>query len=150
MPDVGSSTARGIVIHNNRILLIERWRDGLHYFTVPGGHVEPGETLELALVRELQEEASIEVAPLKEVFTLVGGDPEHHIFLCEYVSGEPLLHPDSEEAADNAQGKNRYLPKWVDLADLPGIELAPSFTKLLLLNALKDGFPDDALIHVER
>jgi 8-oxo-dGTP diphosphatase len=142
MPDVGSSTARGILIHDNKILLIERWRDGLHYFTVPGGHVEPGETLELALVRELREEASIEVAPLKEVFTLIGSDPEHHIFLCEYVSGE--------EAADTAKGENRYQPKWVSLADLPGLEFAPSFTKLLLLNALKDGFPDDALIHVER
>jgi 8-oxo-dGTP pyrophosphatase MutT (NUDIX family) len=150
MPDVGSSTARGIVIHNNHILLIERWRDTLHYFTVPGGRVEPGETLEMALVRELLEEASIEVAPLKEVFTLVGGDPEHHIFLCEYVSGEPELQADSEEAADNALGKNKYHPRWVPLNDLPGLELAPSFTKLLLLNALKDGFPDDAQIHVER
>ncbi len=149
MPDV-SATARGIVLHNNQILLIERWRDGKHYFTVPGGHVEAGETLELALVRELREEASIEVAPLKEVFTLVGGDPEHHIFLCEYVSGEPVLDPESEEAADNAKGLNKYHPKWVDLSDLPGLELAPSFTKLLLLNALKDGFPSDALIHVER
>lgn len=150
MPDVNAATARGIVLHNNQILLIERWRDGKHYFTVPGGHIEPGETLEMALVREMLEEASIEVAPLREVFTLIGGDPEHHIFLCEYVSGTPMLHPNSEEAEMNAKGKNRYEPKWVDLADLPGLALAPSFTKLLLLNALKDGFPNDAQIHIER
>lgn len=150
MADVASTTARGVVIHNDKILLIERWRDDLHYFTVPGGHVEPGETLELALVREIREEASIEVAPLREVFTLVGGDPEHHIFLCEFVKGEPSLQPSSEEATENEQGLNRYQPRWIDLDDLPGIELAPSFTKLLLLNAIKDGFPPDALIHVER
>jgi ADP-ribose pyrophosphatase YjhB (NUDIX family) len=150
MPDVNSSTARGIVLHNNQILLIERHRDGKHYFTVPGGHVEPGETLEMALVREMHEEASIEIAPLREVFTLIGGDPEHHIFLCEYVSGKLRLDSDSGEAAETAKGLNRYEPKWVDLSDLPGLELAPSFTKLLLLNALKNGFPKDAQIHVER
>jgi 8-oxo-dGTP diphosphatase len=149
MPDV-LATARGIVLHNNKILLIERHRGGKHYFTIPGGRIEPGETIEMALVREMQEETSIEIAPVREVFTLVGGDPEHHIFLCEYVSGEPQLQPDSEEAAENQKGPVVYNPMWVDLADLPGIELAPSFTKLLLLNALKDGFPADALIHVER
>lgn len=150
MTDVSSTAARGIVIYKNKILLIERWRDGLHYFTVPGGRVEPGETLEITLVREIREEASIDVAPLREIFTLIGGDTEQHIFLCEYVRGIPQLHPDSGEAAQNAEGKNLFEPKWVDLADLPGLELAPSFTKLLLLNALKDGFPQDALIHVER
>lgn len=149
MPDV-LGTARAIVLHKNNILLIERRRDDLHYFSIPGGHIEPGETPEMAVIRELQEEASVEVAPLREVFTLVGGDPEHHIFLCEYVSGQPKVDPQSEEAESNAQGKNMYIPKWISLAELPGLELAPSFTKLLLLNALKDGFPNDALIHVER
>lgn len=149
MPDV-LATARGIVIDKNKMLLIERHRDGRHYYSIPGGHIEPGETIEMALIREMREEASIEIAPLREVFTLVGGDPEHHIFLCEYVSGEPMIHPDSEEAASNKLGKNTYDPKWVDIADLPSLELAPSFTKLLLLNALKDGFPEDAQIHVER
>lgn len=149
MPDV-LATARGIVLDGHKILLIERWRDNKHYFTVPGGHIEPGETLEMALVREIREEASIEIAPLREVFTLIGGDPEHHIFLCEYVSGTPRISPDSEEAVSNELGKNIYQPKWVDLSDLPALELAPSFTKLLLLNALKDGFPKDAFIHIER
>lgn len=150
MPDVRSATARSIVIQNNQILLIERWRDNQHYFTIPGGHIEPGETPEVAVIREVYEEASINIVPLREVFTLIGGDPEHHIFLCEYVDGYPILHPDSEEAADNALGDNRYEPKWVDLTDLPGLELAPSFTKLLLLKALKNGFPSDAMIHIER
>jgi 8-oxo-dGTP pyrophosphatase MutT (NUDIX family) len=150
MPDVHSATARGVVLHDNQILLIERWREGKHYFTVPGGRIESGETIEMALVRELLEETSIVIAPVREVFTLIGDDPEHHIFLCEYVSGTPQLHADSEEFAENRLGKNRYEPKWVNLSDLPGLELAPSFTKLLILNALKDGFPKDALIHVER
>jgi 8-oxo-dGTP diphosphatase len=149
MPDV-LATARGIVLHQGTILLIERHREGLHYFSVPGGHIEPGETPEMAVIRELQEEANIEIAPLREVFTLVGGDPEHHIFLCEYVAGEPRLDPKSEEALSSVQGINTYTPQWVPLDELPGLELAPSFTKLLLLNALKNGFPEDALIHVER
>jgi ADP-ribose pyrophosphatase YjhB (NUDIX family) len=149
MPDV-LATARGIVLHNNHILLIERHKRGSHYFSIPGGRMEPGETPEMACVREIFEETSIDALPTKEVFTLIGGDPEHHIYLCEYVSGEPQLGLDTEEYRLTQGGEDTYEPKWIPLDDLPALELAPSFTKLLLLNALKNGFPDDALIHVER
>ena len=150
MPDPKSITARAIVIQNNNILLIERHKQGKHYFSIPGGRIEPGETPEMALVREIHEETTLEIAPLREVFTLIGGDPEHHIFLCEYVSGTPKLHKDSNELAETKKGISSYEPKWIPLEDLPGLELAPSFTKLLLLNALKNGFPHNAAVHVER
>lgn len=151
MADVSSITARAIVIHEDHILLIERWRGDQHYFSIPGGHIEPGETAKQAVVRELLEETTITIHVEREVFTLVGGDPEHHIFLAKYIDGHPQLAIDSEEATENAKGEeNNYEPKWVDISELPSIELAPSFTKLLLLNALKNGFPLEPAVHVER
>ena len=34
----------------------------------PGGHLEPGETVEMALVREMQEELGLDVEPVKQVW----------------------------------------------------------------------------------
>jgi 8-oxo-dGTP diphosphatase len=59
----------------------------------PGGKVEPGETDEQALVRELQEELRVEV----EVGDRLGGDlligqkAVLRVYLCRLVSGEPAL-----------------------------------------------------------
>lgn len=59
----------------------------------PGGKVEPGESDEQALVRELQEELRVEV----EVGERLGGDlligqtAVLRVYLCRLLSGEPAL-----------------------------------------------------------
>ncbi|GAA4932970.1 mutator protein MutT [Actinomycetospora succinea] len=46
--------ARGVVVRDGRVLLMQEVAVGYWFF--PGGHVEAGETPEVALVRELREE----------------------------------------------------------------------------------------------
>lgn len=65
--------AVGVVLDENRRVLITRRATGSHQgglWEFPGGKVEPGESLEQALARELREELGIEpvrTSPLLEV-----------------------------------------------------------------------------------
>lgn len=65
-------TVKGIVVLNNRILLIKRVRpstDGLGYWELPGGGLEYGETPDQALIRELKEETGLEIIIIKPAYT---------------------------------------------------------------------------------
>ena len=84
-----------VVIHEGRVLLIRRGKEPLRgRWVVPGGTVELGETLEDAVVREVQEETGLTVAPREvvTVFDRIERDGEavryHYVivdYLCDYV-----------------------------------------------------------------
>jgi 8-oxo-dGTP diphosphatase len=125
---VKRETGRGLVIDNGRIILMERWRDGLHYFSVPGGGVESGETPEEAAVRELYEELGIRVSVDRKVYEMHTDEAIHHIFLCEYHGGEPRLQPHAPEIIEHTKGDNRFVPRWVaceSVATLPFLYWEP-------------------------
>jgi len=136
-------TARAVVIQDGNMLLMERWRPGKHYFSVPGGGIEPGETPEQTVVRELAEETGCVVRPVRLLYTLRFEDgTEHSIFLCEHVSGEPHLPADSPEAIDQHED-NRFKPRWIPLTDLPETPfLVWEPIKQRLLHDLEHGFPE--------
>ena len=55
--------AEGLLVRDGRILLAQHTRDDASYWVLPGGHVELGESLSEALVREFREELTLDVAP---------------------------------------------------------------------------------------
>jgi 8-oxo-dGTP pyrophosphatase MutT (NUDIX family) len=114
-------TGRGIVIRDGQILLMERWRGSLHYFSIPGGGVEEGETPETAARREIYEETGLRVTVGRKYITAVSRDAEHHIFLCGYLSGEPHLPQDSPEALEHALGHNRFKPRWIPIEEVKNL-----------------------------
>lgn len=138
-------TARGIVVHDGQILLMERWRGRLHYFSIPGGGIESGETAEDTVVREIHEETSITVKVRQQVLEMHDGEFSHKIYLCQYINGEPKLRPDAPEAVHGPE--NRFKPGWVPLEKLP--ELPFIYWQPLqqpLINGLKNGFNDPVKI----
>ena len=65
------------------------------YWEVPGGKVEPGESLEEALRREIREELQVEIH-IEEKFTELDYDYPHfhltmHCYFCSVLSGEITL-----------------------------------------------------------
>ena len=58
-----------VVTATGRVALIERRRQGLHYWAVPGGGIEPGESPEEAARREVHEELGLDVVLDREVAT---------------------------------------------------------------------------------
>ena len=67
-------TGRGIVVRGTQILLMERWRAGLHYFSIPGGGIEAGETPQQCAVREILEETTVAATAGREVLQMHDGD----------------------------------------------------------------------------
>ncbi|MEJ2213368.1 MAG: NUDIX domain-containing protein [Gammaproteobacteria bacterium] len=50
-------TPRAVIVYENEILLQHKvYEDGSERYVLPGGAIEPGETIEQALIRECQEE----------------------------------------------------------------------------------------------
>lgn len=97
------------MVWDGRVLLVRRGKPPLEgRWSIPGGTVELGETLEQALVREMAEETGLEVEPL-EVLTVFdriqreGGEVAfHHVivdYLCRRVSGAARAGSDALEVA---------------------------------------------------
>lgn len=138
---------RAIVIKDNNLLVMKRNKFGSEYYTLIGGAVEMGEPLEVALHRELQEEASITVTNPRLVYVEDAGQPygEQYVYLCEYAEGEPVLHPESEEAKISALGLNTYVPAWLPISQLPSVNFVSGSLKRELIDAVQHGFPGEAV-----
>jgi 8-oxo-dGTP diphosphatase len=81
-----------LLFDRDRILLVERGKEPLKgYWSLPGGVLEAGETLEQGVVREVREETGLEVQPLGvlEIFERIIRDslgaPEYHYVLIDYI-----------------------------------------------------------------
>jgi ADP-ribose pyrophosphatase YjhB (NUDIX family) len=108
--------------------MIERHKDGEHYFVLPGGHVDKDETPEGAVVREVAEETGLRVTIDKLLYTSAddkyGND--QRIYLCNYLGGEPELQPDSQEYKIQQSGEPQaWLPAWFTFDELQGKTIYP-------------------------
>ena len=90
------------------------FKDGWEF---PGGKLEPGETPEEALVRELKEELAIDILVKDFICTVEYDYPKFHLTMhccyCEIQSGTPQLLEH-----ENA--------KWLSLAELNSVNFLPA------------------------
>lgn len=94
------------IVDGDRVLLVKRRRaPSKGFFAFPGGRVEPGETLEQAVRRELMEETGLATGPIQlvEVLDLPGEPPSTpfrlHVFSAIHIGGSIRAGDDADEAA---------------------------------------------------
>ena len=107
------------------LLLVRRGREpGAGRWSVPGGRVEPGETLAEAVVRELAEETGLEGVCDELVGWVERISPARHFVVLDFrarvlTSGDPVAGGDAVEA------------RWVPLDEVAALDLVDGLAEFL-------------------
>jgi 8-oxo-dGTP diphosphatase len=138
-----------VLLQDDRIALIERQRLGFHYFTFPGGHVEPGELPEQAAIREAREELGLDVSIQRLLAEIWWHDRPQYYYLAEIVGG--LFGTGTGEEMHNAlPERGTYHPVWSPVAGLPALTVFPHALAEMIVKARSAGWPDPApVLHTE-
>jgi 8-oxo-dGTP diphosphatase len=112
-----------IIRKDNTVLATQRgYGDYKDWWEFPGGKIEPGETPEAALAREIKEELDSEIAVEQYLTTVEHDYPEFHLsmdcYWCEVKSGKLTLL--EHEAA-----------KWLPLGNLRQVNWLPADVKVV-------------------
>lgn len=122
----------GVVVRDGRIMLCQR-KPGVHNglkWEFPGGKLEPGESPEEALRRELREELSIDVRVGHAIDNVYFRYPDRDVLLmfyrCEIITGEPRI-VDCNAIA------------WARAEDIPGYDFAGADRVFVERNLMPEG-----------
>jgi ADP-ribose pyrophosphatase YjhB (NUDIX family) len=97
-----------VVVKDSKVLLVRRGREPLKgHWSLPGGLIEVGESLEAGVVREVKEETGLIVEPIElvELLDRIHRDGDrvryHYViadYLCRVTGGELQAADDADEA----------------------------------------------------
>ncbi len=114
-----------IVVDDERLLLVRRGRGAAAgTWSVPGGRIEAGETVQEAVLRELREETAIEGVCGELVGWAERIDDDHHAVILDFAV--TVL-----EATDPVAGDDADEARWVPLWDVAEMNLAPGLAEFL-------------------
>ena len=123
-----------VVVHDGTLLLIERGRGaGIGSWSIPGGRVELGETLEAAARRELLEETALVARDAHPIGVVERISDEWHFVIHDFLV--TVEDPQLARAGDDAAAI-----EWVPLSEVrsrPGI--VPGLVAFLAENGVLPG-----------
>ena len=136
-----------VVVDGESVLLIRRGHEPLKgEWSLPGGAVELGETLDAAIVREVREEAGLDIAvgPVVEVLDRLrlasDGRVRFHYVLIDFLcrpaasaSGQAsaLASASTSSTAPIVSGSDADAAAWVDLRDLAAYSVAEPTARVI-------------------
>ena len=111
-----------LVYHQDEILMQNRTKDDWRGFTLPGGHVEPGESVVESVVREVKEETGLDIqnpvlCGVKQ-FPIENGRYIIFLFKTNEFSGKLVSSEEGEM-------------RWVKRSEVAQLDTVPDFDKLL-------------------
>jgi len=141
------NAAKGVIIHEGKLLLNRCMMDGELYYTLPGGGQNQYEDMKDAVVRECSEETGYTVIPdrFMALYEYVWDNlelrekyPDHahtvyHVFLCHLA--DENQHPPTE------LDSNQTGVEWFNLDALDGVSLIPERLADHIKDFLIDGIP---------
>lgn len=127
-----------IIRDGNKVFATQRgygdYKDGWEF---PGGKVEPGETAQQALVREIKEELDTDIAVGDSLTTIEYDYPTFHLsmqcFWCRIVDGTPVL-------------KEHEAARWLDVDHIDSVEWLPA--DLTIIDLIKDKMVDQVALEI--
>ncbi len=139
------------MVEDDKVALIERYRDGKHYFVFPGGGADEGETPEEAAVREMEEETGLRVTVRRKLAEIHFGLSIQYYFQVERIGGEFGSGTGEEytDADPDHPAQGVYIPVWMPLSELQQHEnVYPAEIVELLLRSLESGWPEEPVVFV--
>ena len=126
-----------LIFRRGRILMAQRGKQPLKgAWSLPGGALEIGESLDAGIRREVREETGLEVKPVKvfEIFERImrdsRGAPEYHYVLIDYIC--------RVTGGDLRAGDDVCRVDWVLRRDLPKLEITEG-TLAVIERAFQEG-----------
>ena len=141
-----------VLVEDDRVALIERFRGGNHYYVFPGGGVDEGETIEEAAIREMEEETGLRVTVRCKLAEIYFGLSTQHYYLAERVGGEYGSGTGEEftDADPENPTEGIYIPVWMPMEELVEHEkVYPADIKELVLQSRSVGWPEEPVVIVE-
>lgn len=117
-----------LLIQDEMVLTVRHEKAGHSYYLLPGGGVEPGETLTGALIREVREETGsvIDVGRVLTLNDTISPDGTRHLLNVTF-AGRLLDHdPAAVESDDRVTGY-----EWVSIESLERLDLRPRLGEVI-------------------
>ena len=141
-----------VLVEDEKLALIERFRNGNHYYVFPGGGVDEGESIEEAAIREMEEETGLRVTVKLKLAEIYFGLSTQHYFLAERIGGEYGSGTGEEytDADPDDPTEGIYVPVWMPVEELAENEkVYPTDIKELVLQSKNVGWPEEPVVIVE-